>query len=113
MNPLDLGREATTRAPLRRIATQSIALALVLALVSPGLAAAAAQRTPGRAPGLDNPALRDGGPGYLPGVVIVKFAEQPALGTQGEPQLAPALQARLDAHRVTQVTRAVPPNMPA
>ena len=60
----------------------------------------AAQRQRGRAPGLNNPALRDGGASYLPGVVIVKFAERPALGTSGKPQVNAALQELFDAHQV-------------
>jgi hypothetical protein len=77
-------------------------------VVSLSASADAAQRAAGQPPGLDNPALRDGGASYLPGVVIVKFVQRPTLGIQGKPLLTDDLQQLFDIHAVRSAAPVAP-----
>ncbi|UCE04016.1 MAG: S8 family serine peptidase [Candidatus Latescibacterota bacterium] len=61
-----------------------------------------------RPPGLDNPALREGGQDYLPGVIVVKFAEHVAQEGSAKPTGSQELDRLLQAHAVSRVARVAP-----
>ncbi|MFQ5598945.1 MAG: S8 family serine peptidase [Candidatus Krumholzibacteriia bacterium] len=89
----------------RRLAAVSLSLALLLLSGTPALAAL---RGGGRAPGLDNPALRAGGQDYLPGVVIVKFVNRLPADGAGKATGSAELDGLVTAHAVNRIERFAP-----